>query len=121
MFFRIFWEGDVWQFFDICIRYWYIEMVVDVMYVVYVYFFNLVCDVFIFSCVVYVVIFNGMSKDYCCFVFGFLCFFECSVDFFWIVIIMVQCLDLFVSLVCNQCCGFRIFIEEVFMNVCIIF
>lgn len=121
MFFRIFREGDVRQFFDICIRYRYIETVADMTYIVYVYFFNLVRDVFIFSRVVYVVIFNGMSKDYCRFVFGFLRFFECSVDFFRIVIITVQCLDLFVSLVCNQCCGFRIFIEEVFTNVRIIF
>lgn len=121
VFFRIFWEGNVWQFFEISIGNWYVEMIVDVMYVVYVYFFNLVSDVFVFCGVVYVVIFNGMGQDYGCFVFGFLCFFQCSIDFFWIVIIVVQCLNLFVSLVSYQCGGFWIFIEEVFMYVSVVF
>ena len=121
MLFRTFREGDVRQFFDICIRHRHIETVADVTHAVHVHFLNLVRDVFTFSRVAHAVTFNGMSKDYCRFAFGFLRFLECSVDFLRIVTTTVQCPDLLVSPVCNQCCGFRIFTEEVFTNVRTIF
>lgn len=88
---------------------------------VHVHFLNLVRDVFTFSRVAHAVTFNGMSKDYRRFAFGFLRFLECSVDFLRIVTTTVQCPDLLVSPVCNQCCGFRIFTEEVFANIRTIF
>ena len=117
MLFRTFREGDVRQFFDICIRHRHIETVADVTHAVHVHFLNLVRDVFTFSRVAHAVTFNGMSKDYRRFAFGFLRFLECSVDFLRIVTTTVQCPDLLVSPVCNQCCGFRIFTEEVFANI----
>ncbi|MGU0016318.1 hypothetical protein ACVXG9_15820 [Escherichia coli] len=74
MLFRTFREGDVRQFFDICIRHRHIETVADVTHAVHVHFLNLVRDVFTFSRVAHAVTFNGMSKDYCRFAFGFLRF-----------------------------------------------
>src|SRR5699024_6877530 len=70
MLFRTFREGDVRQFFDICIRHRHIETVADVTHAVHVHFLNLVRDVFTFSRVAHAVTFNGMSKDYCRFAFG---------------------------------------------------
>ena len=121
MLFRTFREGDVRQFFDICIRHRHIETVADMTHAVHVHFLNLVRDVFTFSRVAHAITFNGMSKDYRRFAFGFLRFLECSVDFLRIVTTTVQCPDLLVSPVCNQCCGFRIFTEEVFANIRTIF
>ena len=121
MLFRTFREGDVRQFFDICIRHRHIETVADVTHAVHIHFLNLVRDVFTFSRVAHAVTFNGMSKDYCRFAFGFLRFLECRVDFLRIVTTTVQSPDLLVSPVSNQCCGFRIFTEEVFTNIRTIF
>ncbi len=53
--------------------------------------------------------------------FGFLRFFQCSVDFLRIVTATVQGPDLLVSPVGNQRGGFRIFTEEVLTNVGAVF
>ena len=78
-------------------------------------------DVLTFSGVTHAVTFNGMGEDYGRFAFGFLRFFQCSVDFLRIVTTTVQSPDLLVSPVSNQRCGFRVFTEEVLTYVCTIF
>jgi hypothetical protein len=80
-----------------------------------------VSDVFTFCGITHAVTFDGVGQDYSRFTFGFLRFFQCSVDFLRIVTTAVQGPDLLVSPVCNQCCGFRIFAEEMLTNVGTVF
>ena len=119
--FRTFREGHVRQFFDISIGNRHVETIADVANAVHVHFLNLVSDVFTFSGVTHAVTFNGMGEDYGGFAFGFLCFFQRSVDFLRIVTAAVQGPDLLVSPVGNQRCGFRIFTEEVLTHVSAVF
>ena len=119
--FRTFREGDVRQVFNLLIGHRNVETVADITHAVHVHFLNLVSDVFTFSSVTHAVTFDGMGQDYSCSAFGFLRFFQCSVDFLRIVTTTVQSPNLLVSPVSNQGCGFRVFTEEVLTYVCAIF
>ena len=119
--FRTFREGDVRQVFNLLIGHRNVETVADITHAVHVHFLNLVSDVFTFSGVTHAVTFDGMGEDYSCFAFGFLRFFQCSVNFLRIVTTAVQRPNLLISPVSNQCCGFRVFTEEVLTYICAIF
>ncbi len=119
--FRTFREGNVRQFFNLLIGNRNIEAVANIAHAVHVHFLHLVSDVLTFSGVAHAIAFNGMCKDNGRFAFGFLRFFECSVDFLRIVAATVQGPNLIVSPVGNQCGSFRVFTEEVLANVRAVF
>ena len=119
--FRPFREGDVRQFFNLLIGDRNVEAVANIAHAIHVHFLHLVSDVFTFGGVTHAITFDGMGQDDGGFAFGFLRFFQCSVDFLRIVTTTVQRPDLLISPVGNQCCGFRIFTEEMLTNVCAIF
>ena len=119
--FGTFREGDVRQFFEIGIGNRHVETIADVTNAVHVHFLNLMGDVLTFSGVTHAVTFNGMGEDYGRFAFGFLRFFQCSVNFLRIVAAAVQGPNLLVSPVGNQRRGLRIFTEEVLAHICAVF
>ena len=119
--FRVFIEGNVWQFFDISISNWHVETITELAHAVHVHFLNLVSDVFTFSGVTHAVTFNGVSQNNSRLTFGFFRFFQCCVDFLRIVTTTVQCPDLVIAHVFNQSGGFRVTTEEVLTNISAIF
>ncbi len=119
--FRTFREGDVREIFNLLVGHRHIETVADITHAVHVHFLHLVSDVFTFGGITHAIAFNGMGQDNGRFAFGFLRFFECSVDFLRIVAATVQGPNLIVSPVGNQCGSFRVFTEEVLANVRAVF
>ncbi|AIW88360.1 hypothetical protein bwei_5856 [Bacillus mycoides] len=117
VFFRTFWESDVWQLFDVSVRNWNVESVSDVSNTVHVHLLNLVSDVLTFSSVTHTVTLDSVSQDNSSLTLSFLSLLESSVDLLWVVTTSVQSPDLFVSPVSNQSSSFWVLTEEVFSNV----